>query len=114
MLFNPKWKTDTKIDTKIDPLSLEALVAWLETKDPKEEYDFTHAAICLFGQWAKYCDADATMSPWGGSFIYMVHGNAVDFIHWKHIALSLHSSRYCFGEALKAAKAALKQEKENA
>lgn len=50
MLYDPKW----------DKLSLSSLIAWLETKDPNERYDFNNmCGECMFGQYMK-----AVGIPW--------------------------------------------------
>lgn len=41
MLHNPQWKRET----------LEDLIAWLETKDPDDTYDFWNCNSCLTIQW---------------------------------------------------------------
>ncbi len=45
MLFDPKW------EVKQDPLSIGALIAWLETKPADEEYTFLFPDRCLLGQY---------------------------------------------------------------
>jgi hypothetical protein len=44
MLYNPQW-------TKQTP-SLAGFIAWLETKDPNERYNWDQPAICACGQYA--------------------------------------------------------------
>jgi hypothetical protein len=36
MLYDPKWE----VETKTDPLSLKAFVAWLEKQPPDTEYNY--------------------------------------------------------------------------
>jgi len=45
MLYNPKW------EAKTEP-SLEGFIAWLETKDPNEEYDWSSYNHCAAGCYA--------------------------------------------------------------
>lgn len=33
------------------PYSLDSLIAWLETKDPDEQYDFRCSSVCLISQF---------------------------------------------------------------
>ena len=42
MLFNPKWGQ-----------TLEGFIAWLETKDPAECYDYRDITECAVAQWLK-------------------------------------------------------------
>ena len=46
MLYDPKW------EVKADPLSLESLIAWLETQPPETEYEWTDChGGCLIGRY---------------------------------------------------------------
>lgn len=48
MLFDPKWE----VQTKPDVLSLEGLIAWLETKPAQRAYDYLNCeGQCLYGQY---------------------------------------------------------------
>jgi hypothetical protein len=47
MLNNPNW--DKKATT--DPLTLDALKAWLKTKPPEEHYEFADSHTCLAAQY---------------------------------------------------------------
>jgi hypothetical protein len=40
--------------TKYSP-TLDSLIAWLETKDPAETYNWWDADKCLYGQFGKAC-----------------------------------------------------------
>ena len=44
MLFNPTWAKT---------LSLEGFIAWLETKDPEERYDWLSFNTCACGQYLR-------------------------------------------------------------
>lgn len=46
MLYDPKWEQNTKTN----PLTLPAVIAWLEKQDPKQRYNFNcvHGG-CLIG-----------------------------------------------------------------
>lgn len=49
MLYDPKWEKNS--ETKPHP-SLEGLIAWLETKNPSERYDWSNCeGRCLIGQY---------------------------------------------------------------
>ena len=53
MLYNPRW------EQKVDPLSLEGLVAWLEQQPPETEYDWHDVrGGCLIGKYFKAIDAE--------------------------------------------------------
>lgn len=41
MLYDPKW------EVKADPFKLETLIAWLETQNPRTEYDYTNPQDCV-------------------------------------------------------------------
>jgi hypothetical protein len=49
MLYDPKWRQRTKAD----PFSLRTLVAWLETRDPRERYDYSDPNDCLLCRYFK-------------------------------------------------------------
>lgn len=40
-----------KQDVVANPFTLEALIAWLETKPSDEKYNYGRPAVCLIGQW---------------------------------------------------------------
>ena len=49
MLYNTKW------ETKTDPLTMESLIAWLETKNPVKTYNFDDCSGgCLYGLYMKH------------------------------------------------------------
>jgi hypothetical protein len=43
MLYDPKWSKAP---------SLDGFIAWLETKDPNERYDYWNCLTCACGQYA--------------------------------------------------------------
>jgi hypothetical protein len=47
MLFNPKWK----VQTKPDVFSLEGLIAWLEKQPAERTYCFEDNGGCLLAQY---------------------------------------------------------------
>jgi len=106
MLFNPEWKTKT------DPHSLKDFIAWLETKNPKEWYNYAVKRDCLLTQWVRHCDADAMGS--GSSLGYIVHGQRMNFYNspFHRIAngIGAGGGDYTFGGALKRAQDALAEQ----
>ncbi len=46
MLYNRNWDKP-----KHKPLSMKAVIAWLETKDPGEEYNYMDYDCCLAAQY---------------------------------------------------------------
>lgn len=51
-MFAP-YKTETPdAPVKADPFSLDALIAWLRTKDADSKYCFSDNGFCLFAQYA--------------------------------------------------------------
>lgn len=44
MLFNPSWNKTTKV-------SLDDFIGWLETKNPREEYDYGNIMKCAMAQY---------------------------------------------------------------
>ena len=107
MLYNEKW---TKADPLANPLSLESLIAWLETKRASERYDFFCVRECMVGQWAVSIDPCATAASelgWGAHF-YVVNGDVVDLGEFVLIANSDDGS-FTFGAALNRARKTLAQ-----
>lgn len=50
MLYDPKWERPA--ETKVDPLSLGSLIAWLKTKPRNETYSYMDCrGACLFSQF---------------------------------------------------------------
>lgn len=47
MLYDPKWEAPAKVD----PLSIDSLIAWLEKQPPKQKYSFHDARNCLIAQY---------------------------------------------------------------
>ncbi len=46
MLYNRNWDKP-----KHKPLSMKAVIAWLKTKDPEEEYAYSNSKSCLAAQY---------------------------------------------------------------
>lgn len=102
MLFNPEWE----VETKPDVLSLENLVAWLETKDPAEHYNFHESNKCVLAQWAESIDPCVDFVIGETSFDYLVNGQMVSLRGFKAIAND-GNCKWTFGAALTRARAAL-------
>jgi|GEM_PF-1347451 len=80
-----------------DPLTLGSLIAWLETKDPRQQYDWNdRCGRCLFGQYMK-----AHGIPWNYDGYDSTYGN-VARTFGNHIALA---KPWNFGAALERARA---------
>lgn len=48
MLYNPKWH-------KTDPMQLATLIAWLQTRDPCDRYDYKNCRHCLLARYFRDC-----------------------------------------------------------
>jgi hypothetical protein len=95
MLFNPKWETTVP--------SLAGLIAWLETKNPNQSYQWADCSgRCLIGQ---YCASlgisweEVERSDEGEDSIYFRLAIANDSL--------AYTRPHTFGGALKRARAAL-------
>jgi len=103
MLYNKDWNK-SKIAPTADLLSLDGLIAWLETKDPTQRYSFNDADHCMLAQWVRHLDSRASNVPsMNTSYIYQVNGQIVNF---KHTIFSMVATTdgSTFGDALKTAK----------
>lgn len=49
MLYDPKWQK--QVETKLDPLSLDAFIAWLEKQPGETEYDWYNYHYCIVGRF---------------------------------------------------------------
>lgn len=50
MLYDKRW--DAKVETNVDVLKLETLIAWLEKQPATEKYDYNNCnGRCLYGQY---------------------------------------------------------------
>lgn len=94
MLFNLAWKQ------KPNPHSLDDLIAWLETKDPNEQYDFCSVNGCLIAQWVKHCDPRAHHPQDRDGSTYIVHGVEENFRYLYQIAGRPINGTYTIGNAL--------------
>jgi hypothetical protein len=48
VLYDPKW------EKTVNPLKIEALIAWLATQNPATSYDYTDPRLCLAAQYFKH------------------------------------------------------------
>ena len=54
-MFDPKTYVETpKITKPADPFTLEAMIAWLKTKDQEETYCYTSTGHCLIAQYLRH------------------------------------------------------------
>lgn len=101
MLFDPRWE---KPQVAADPLSLDALIAWLEKQPQEKTYNAVSTKRCLLGQWFKSIDplSEPDYGPGTDSYSYIIHGKSqrppdgyVTIVHGSQT----------FGAALERAKA---------
>lgn len=88
---------------KHDPFSLAAFMAWLETKDPNEEYCWSNSGHCLFAQYGAHLGGKtyfAVMDGWRDAGLSAVLG----FYNNKLGVASCQP--HTFGAALERTKAA--------
>lgn len=70
MLYREEWSRP-RFNPANDPMDVRSLVAWLETKDPAEPYDWNNGRHCLMAQY---------MRAHGFRLIAM---GAMSFSYWK-------------------------------
>jgi hypothetical protein len=56
---------ETKRDGEAQQPSLQGFIAWLETKDPAEKYNWSRADQCACGQYARHLGV--RWNPWRGN-----------------------------------------------
>lgn len=103
MLYDPKWDQQTKAD----PFTVAALVAWLETKPATETYDYYDCGgACLYGQYMTHVGV-----PWKEARFATYADNRKGDIHepfrmkvYFPIAVTYP---HTFGAALERARASL-------
>jgi len=49
MLYDPKWEQETKVD----PLSVAGLIAWLAKQPTRREYEYYSCQRCLVAEYLK-------------------------------------------------------------
>lgn len=103
MLYNPQWN-----QSKPKPGTMASLIAWLETKDPNETYNYLDDKRCLAGQYnremgRKY-NVTHAMGGFGGGFgFFMNFDRKMERIARNSQAFHDLKNR-TFGEALHRAK----------
>jgi hypothetical protein len=97
MLYDKRW--DAK--TKADPLTLDALIAWLEPMSRRGTYDFTdHCGECLIGQYMAHLGIPWSMGEYR-NVVISIFGNEG---HVEAYGV-LVEGPWTFGDALKRARA---------
>jgi hypothetical protein len=96
MLYNKAW------DAKTAPLTLAHFIQWLESKDPNEAYEASHANNCALAQWVKSIDPAAHQERGRLSYCYNVNGKVIDLAYYNLIVLE---QPHRFGAALERARA---------
>lgn len=89
--------------------SLRGLIAWLETKDPTEQYCFFDHGHCLMAQYYKAIDRPTS---WVGGFSIRFKGDPSNYdlpLHFDDIAVGQNEmfGRWTFGAALARARSCL-------
>jgi hypothetical protein len=95
MLFDPKWE----VEVKVDPFSLEGLVAWLEKQPAPTEYDWDSCEECLVGKYVSAITGSDTPS---GEVIYRELFPDLD----TYFAVAAKAP-FTFGAALERARSSL-------
>jgi hypothetical protein len=99
MLYDPKWNAPA------DVLSLEGLVAWLETKDPRARYDYDLCnGKCLYGQYMAHHEISWQKSGACGAYLGGHDRRNFCNLVYQTVASELP---WTFGAALKRARAVL-------
>lgn len=98
MLYNPEW-------TKLDPLSLPALIAWLEKQPAAATYCYSDTGHCLAAQYCKHVGIGYSVIPLGW---YEACNRTNEFLYQlENISCPFTGERTTFGAALTRAKALL-------
>lgn len=100
MLYNQDWDKPQR-----DIFSTDSLIAWLETKDPQEEYIYASPGNCMLAQYFyamgkyRFVSVNPTSVTLNDTKYPLPKG-------WDEIALGspLKNNKFTFGHALKRAK----------
>lgn len=96
MLYDPKWE----VKTKTDPLTLQALISWLEQQPKDQNYDYGCNGHCMLAQYFQHCGIANSVG--GQSFQPNGGGPRVSLpVSFRHIAID---SPRTFGGALTRAR----------
>ena len=102
MLFDPKWQT------KVDPLTMESLIEWLEKQPAAKQYDFDDCSgKCLYGLYMASHGV-----AWFESGAYRARDSGQersDFCVRVYYTVAT-AKPWTFGAALKRARAAINAE----
>ena|SRR5689334_22224193 len=95
MLYDPKWE----IQTTIEPISLVAFIAWLETKNPGQEYNYMNCSgACLIDQYGDSFGLKHLASH--GSHLEKIFGGPM----WRGYHYVCGDTPWTFGAALERAR----------
>jgi len=91
MLFNKDWESQDR--SKIDPMSMDGLIAWLETKDPSQRYPF-HGLVSLpVGTMGSASGPNARCNICSdNSYVYRVHGQTVGLKNTPLVRVAANST----------------------
>ena len=103
MLYDPKW--EKQAETKADPLTLPALIAWLEQQPSEATYCYYSTGHCLIAQ---YLQAAGLAKSVGGHSFTPLGGGPRQNIPENFSDIAWDSPR-TFGAALNRARAAANQ-----
>jgi hypothetical protein len=88
MLYDPKWSKN----------DLASFVAWLETKNPNETYEFKDPYNCALGQYSRHIGAtppdaiNQTGEEWGigfyGALTILKRETFGECLHYARVALA--------------------------
>lgn len=98
MLYDPKW--ERKTDRVFGGVSLQALIAWLETKPSDEKYDYgtpTQCAIAQYLQSRGYSEMESVID-------FGLDPQPCDEGYW--LERIMNATPYTFGGALERARRA--------
>jgi hypothetical protein len=105
MLYNKNWD----VKTKKDLFTIEALIEWLETKDPNASYDYCKSNECLGFQYLVCAGVPVDKADVGFG------GRLDDFIPGLHeISIARYDdsdNRWSYGSALERARHGLLKSK---
>lgn len=99
MLYDPKWEKQS--ETKADPFTLVAVIAWLEKQPPDKSYDWMAVHGCLACQYFQSLGHDA---PWGNSHAIVDGGYRTPFGGSKNYHAIAGAVPWTFGAALERAR----------
>jgi hypothetical protein len=105
MLLDPRW------DKKQNAFTLESLIAWLETKNPREVYFYWNQCSCLNAQYFRAMGFDVKrMGACDFEADHMIYELPQTFDRIASCSRNFWSFNRTFGKALKLARKALKEE----